>query len=286
MKLNYIVIFAASASFAWLTIGFLARYLREKLELATSPVYVALARFISPDRLLYTRLFGALLVSCGMFVGQLAFGVERMAIAVPVACAFGVATWFFVLAWYRRKLRVRNEEFQAKILDLTMGLANGMKSGLALGQALDAVSRRIGGPMREELAILIKETHLGIEFPEAFERLYRRMPCEDLHLLVTAVALTSKSGGSLVDVLDEMVLLIRARTEFNGRLKNMTAQGRFEALAISCAPLAAFFLLNFIDPALMRPLVTTGMGWLAVAGAALLVGTGYLVLRKLITIEV
>lgn len=286
MKLNYIVIFAASASFAWLTIGFLARYLREKLELATSPAYVALARFISPDRLLYTRLFCALLVSCGMFVGQLTFGVERMFIAVPVACGFGVVTWFLVLAWYRRKLRVRNEEFQAKILDLTMGLANGMKSGLALGQALDAVSRRVAGPMREELSILIKETHLGIEFPEAFERLYRRMPCEDLHLLVTAVALTSKSGGSLVDVLDEMVRLIRARTEFNERLKNMTAQGRFEALAISCAPLAAFLLLNFIDPALMRPLVTTGMGWLTVAGATLLVGTGYLVLRKLITIEV
>ncbi len=286
MKLNYIVIFAASASFAWLAIGFLVRYLREKLELATSPAYVALTRFISPGRLLHARLFGALLVSCGMFVGQLAFGVERMAIAVPVACGFGIATWFLVLAWYKRKLRIRNEAFQSKILDLAMGLANGMKSGLALGQALDAVARRIGDPMREEIAILLKETRLGIEFPEAFERLYRRMPCEDLHLLVTAVALTSRSGGSLVDVLDEMVVLIRARTEFNERLKNMTAQGRFEALVISCAPLAAFLLLNFIDPALMRPLVTTGMGWLAVAGAALLVGMGYFVLRKIITVEV
>ena len=286
MKTNYIVIFSASAAFAWMAIGFLARYLREKLELATSPEYVALSRFISPDRLLSLRLFGALLVTCGMFVGQLAFGVERMAIAVPVACGFGLAAWFLVLAWYRRKLRLRNEAFQGKVLDLTMGLANGMKSGLALGQALDALSKRMADPMREELMILLKETRLGIEFSEAFERLYKRMPCEDLHLLVTSVALTTKSGGSIVDVLDEMVTLIRARTEFNERLKNMTAQGRFEALMISCAPVAAFFLLNFIDPALMRPLVTTGMGWLAVAGAALLVGIGYWVLRKLITVEV
>jgi Flp pilus assembly protein TadB len=286
MKINYIVIFSASAAFAWMAIGFLTRYLREKLELATSPEYVALSRFISPDRLLSLRLFGALLVTCGMFVGQLSFGVERMAIAVPVACGFGIATWFLVLAWYRRKLRIRNEAFQSKVLDLTMGLANGMKSGLALGQALDALAKRMGDPMREEIMILLKETRLGIEFPEAFERLYKRMPCEDLHLLVTSVALTTKSGGSLVDVLDEMVGLIRSRTEFNERLKNMTAQGRFEALMISCAPVAAFFLLNFIDPALMRPLVTTGMGWLAVAGAAILVGIGYWVLRKLISIEV
>lgn len=286
MKINYVIIFVASASFAWLVIGFISRYLREKLELATDPGYVALSRFISPAKLLSVRLFGALLVSCGMFVGQLAFGVERMVIAVPVACGFGIAAWFLVFAWYKRKLRVRNEKFQAKILDLTMGLANGMKSGLALGQALDAVAKRVGDPMQEELMILLKENRLGIEFPEAFERLYRRMPCEDLHLLVTAVALTTKTGGTLVEVLEEMVVLIRARTEFNEKLKNMTAQGRFEALAISCAPVAAFLLLNFIDPALMRPLVTTGMGWLAVAGAALLVGMGYWVLRKLITIEV
>ena len=286
MKINYVIIFVASASFAWLVIGFFSRYLREKLELATDPGYVALSRFISPAKLLSVRLFGALLVSCGMFIGQLAFGVEKMAIAVPVACGFGIAAWFLIFAWYKRKLRVRNEMFQAKILDLTMGLANGMKSGLALGQALDAVAKRVGDPMQEELMILLKENRLGIEFPEAFERLYRRMPCEDLHLLVTAVALTTKTGGTLVEVLEEMVVLIRARTEFNEKLKNMTAQGRFEALAISCAPVAAFLLLNFIDPALMRPLVTTGMGWLAVAGAALLVGMGYWVLRKLITIEV
>ena len=286
MKLNYIVIFVASASFAWLVIGFVSRYLHEKLELATSPAYIALSRFIPPGKLLTIRMFGALLVSCGAFVLQMAFGVERMAIAVPVAAGFGIAAWFLVFAWYRRRLRVRNEAFEAKILDLTMSLANGMKSGLALGQALDAASRRIGDPMREELMILLKETRLGIELPEAFERLYKRMPCEDLHLLVTAVALTSKSGGSLVEVLDEMVVLIRARTEFNERLKNMTAQGRFEALAISCAPLAAFLLLNFIDPALMRPLVTTGTGWCAVGCAAALVAAGYWVLKKLITIEV
>ena len=66
----------------------------------------------------------------------------------------------------------------------------------------------------------------------------------------------------------------------------MTAQGRFEALAISLAPLVAFILLYYIDPGLMRPLVTTGWGWLAVAGATALVLMGYYVLKKLITIEV
>ena len=113
------------------------------------------------------------------------------------------------------------------------------------------------GPMHEELTTLLREHRLGVPLPEAFERMSNRMPCEDMHLLATSIALSSKSGGSLTDVLEEMVGLIRERTEFQGRLKNMTAQGKFEAAVISCAPLAAFILLYLIDPVLMRPLVTT-----------------------------
>ena len=79
---------------------------------------------------------------------------------------------------------------------------------------------------------------------------------------------------------------IRARTDFQERLKNMTAQGKFEALSISLAPLAAFILLYVIDPELMKPLVTTAWGWLAVGIATALVLTGYYILVKITTIEV
>ena len=167
-----------------------------------------------------------------------------------------------------------------------MGITSSMRSGLAIGQAIEAVSRRMNGPMQEELVILLREHRLGVDLTEAFQRLYDRMPCEDLHLLVTTISLTTKSGGSLVEVLEQMVITIRERTEFYGKLKNMTAQGRYEALAISCAPLVAFIILYIVDPVLMKPLVTTGVGWLAVGGACLLISMGYYVLIKIITIEV
>ena len=167
-----------------------------------------------------------------------------------------------------------------------MGLSNGLRSGLALGQSIESVAKRIDGPMHEELNTLLREYRLGVDLPEAFSRMYKRIPCEDLHLLVTTISLTTKSGGSLSEVLEEMVVTIRARTEFQERLKNMTAQGRFEAVSIALSPVVAFLLLYLIDPVLMSPLVTTGIGWLAVAGAATLVSTGYYILKRIITIEV
>lgn len=286
MKLNYILVFLSCASFGFLAVGFLFRFLHERLELGHNADYTSLSRFIAPQKLLSMRLGAAFLAASALFIVQLACGVERMAIAVPVSCGAGIVGWSLTLVWYRRKLERRRGAFSAQVLELALGLANGMKSGLALGQALDAVSRRVESPMREELSVLVREVRLGVELPEAFERLYRRMPCEDIQLLKTAVTLTLQSGGSLVEVLDEMTSIIRARTDFHGRLKNMTEQSRFEALMISCAPLAALVILYAIDPQLMRPLVTTGVGWLAICGAAVLVGMGYWVINRLMAIEV
>lgn len=284
--LNFISIFVATMMLCFILIRLGVKYLLEKLELNSDSRYEKLRRFITPEKLLLTRIFSALVVGCCMFILQLTFGVEQMKIAVPVSCGFAIAAYIFVYWFYCRKEKKHQEAFESKILDFTMGLSNGLRSGLALGQAIESVAKRMHGPMQEELHTLLREYRLGVDLPEAFSRMYNRMPCEDLHLLVTTISLTTKSGGSLSEVLEEMVVMIRARTEFQERLKNMTAQGRFEAIAISLSPLAAFLLLYFIDPVLMTPLVTTGTGWLAVAGAVVLISIGYYVLKKIITVEV
>lgn len=283
---NYILIFSAATLFFLLVILMSTKYLQEKLEFRRPKKYEELRRFIKPETLLARQILASLITTSLFFIGQLFFGVKKMQIAVPVACGFGIGAFFAVFAYYRHKLVKRKEDFESKILDLTMGLSNSMRSGLALGQSLELLNKRMKGPMQEELTTLLGEYRTGKTLPEAFERMYARMPSEDLYLLSTAVSLSSKSGGSLTDVLEEMSLLIRERREFQERLKNMTAQGRFEATVISCAPFAAFILLYSIDPVLMRPLITTGAGWLTVGAVCLLITIGYLVLKKITTVEV
>ena len=284
--LNGALVFAATGIFCYLVIGIVSKYMQENLERNRNLKYEELKLFIAPAKLMSIRIFAFLLTFCIMFIGQLAFGVEKMVIAVPVSLGFSILANFCAYWFYWFKLLRRKELFESQILDFAMGLANGMRSGLALGQALEMYAKRCAPPMSDELKQMIQEYRLGVDLPEAFERLQKRMPCEDLHLLTTTVTLTTKSGGSLVEVLEKMVATIRSRTEFQERLKNMTAQGKYEALAISCAPAAAFVILYLVDSDLMKPLVTTGTGWLAVGGATVLVTIGYFVLKKIITVEV
>ena len=90
----------------------------------------------------------------------------------------------------------------------------------------------------------------------------------------------------MAEVLDEMSDTIRKRMDFQGRLKSMTEQGRYEALVISLAPIAAFAIFYLIDPVLMRPLVQTGVGWCAIGAASCLIYAGYKMLRKITNVEV
>ena len=140
--------------------------------------------------------------------------------------------------------------------------------------------------MKEELMIVIREYRLGLELSESLQRMYERVPCEDLQLLIVSIKLTTQSGGSLADVIQRITQSIRARTEFHQKLMALTAQGRFEALAMSLAPLAAFLLLLLVNSELMMPLLTTGIGWCAIGIMLALEVTGYFVIRKIVDVKV
>ena len=189
--------------------------------------------------------------------------------------------WIAMYHDYKRK-----SAFENRILDLTMGLANAMKAGMALPQALEKVSDQLGGVMREEISVVLREYRLGMGITDSMARLAERMPGEDMYLLTSAIRLTTQTGGSLVDVLEQLVDTIRNRTEFYQKLKSLTAQGKFEAMAMASAPLLAFILLYFCQPDLMQPLVTTTTGWIALGVVAVLEITGFLVIRKILAIEV
>ena len=283
--INFVIVFAAVTLCVYLVVSTVYKVTLERLENQPGK-FEELKHFVTLPRLFSLRFSGLFLLGIGIVVILLLCGVVNPFIYIPIGIAAAVLGWMAPLVYYRWKVTKRKELFEAKLLDFTMGLASGMRSGLGLPQALEATSKRIGEPMQEELQTVLREYRFGMELADALQRLNDRMPSEDLNLLVTTIKLTTKTGGSLVEVMDKMVEMIRGRREFQERLKNMTAQGKFEAIAMSCAPVAAFILLYIVDPTLMRPMVTTGMGWCGIGIVAVMISCGYFVIKKIVTIEV
>ncbi|MCL1887831.1 MAG: type II secretion system F family protein [Kiritimatiellaeota bacterium] len=282
------LVFAAVLALGYAVLGTLCAALFERVEAQRdeSGNLPPLQRIITPLRLMKQRVACGFSCAAALLVILVGAGVLNPLVYLPVSTLAGVAGFMLPLGWHGRKVRQRAEAFEDKILDMTVGLSNGLRSGQALPAALESVSTRVAGPMAEELATVLREYRLGLDLPDALARLNARMPCEDLQLLVGSIRLTMQSGGSLADVLERIVEMIRGRREFQEKLKTMTAQGRFEAVAMSLAPAFVFALLYAINKPLMLPLVTTGMGWCAISGSVLLVTAGYFTIKKIVTIEV
>ena len=242
--------------------------------------------FIGRATLQQLQLSLGILLAGGLITTLIFCQVSEPLIIVPVAAlAFFLgmaAPWFY----FSQKARRRAERFENSILDLSLGLTSGLRAGQALPQALEVFSRRSEGPLKEELMIVIREYRLGLDLAEAMQRMYNRIPCEDLQLLIISIRLTTQSGGSMVEVLEKITRMIRGRTEFHQKLKALTAQGRFEALAMALAPLVAFLLLFFINNDLMLPMVQTLIGWCAIGAMLALEVIGYLVIRSIVDIKV
>lgn len=285
------LVFAAVTWGVWVVTPLLAQiglersagqYVKADGRQQLGPIY----RFTTPERLsqacwsaalLGGGALAAILIACNVMTGYILVGGSLVA---GVLC-FSLPKW-----WLNKRIQARQRLFDARLTDLTLGLANGLRAGSALPQSLELVSRDLGGPMTEELALVLHEYRLGMDLPESLTRLCERMPGEDLSLLVTAMRLTMKSGGSLAEVLDRITDTIRERTAFQDRLRTMTAQGRFEAIAMAAAPALAFLVLFFLDRGLMQPLVETKIGWCAICAVVVLETVGFLVINKIVTVDV
>ena len=242
--------------------------------------------FVAPRVLLQIQIsIGTLLVA--LIVAILLFCKVFMAyVLIPVSLlALGIG-FVLPILYYSRKVKKRASDFEGSILDLSMGLTSGLRAGQALPQALEVFARRSEGTLKEELDIVLREYRLGVELPDALQRMYDRLSCEDLQLLIVSIRLTLQSGGSLADVLQRITQTIRGRIEFQQKLRALTAQGRFEALAMSLAPLLAFVLLFVINNDLMLPMVQTLIGWCAIGVMLTLETIGYFVIRAIVDVKV
>jgi tight adherence protein B len=289
--LVYMLVFGAVVLVIYSFAGLANSISMEKVELDRKSKEIQswnnpMNRFISDQRLVQLRVSSAVMLG-GIFAGILLFAsVTNPLIWIPIAAGMGLVGWMAPFWYYSWKLTDRKNKFENRILDLTMGLANGLRSGQALPQALEAIARRLEGPIQEELMVVLREYRFGLELAEALERMHQRMPCEDLRLLVTSVRLTAQSGGSMAEVLSRMTEMIRGRTEFQGKLRTLTAQGRFEAIAISASPFVAFVILYLVDTELMAPMLKTTIGWMALGVVVLLETIGFYIINKIVTIEV
>jgi tight adherence protein B len=126
----------------------------------------------------------------------------------------------------------------------------------------------------------------------ALANLLRRIPSEDLDLVITAINVQREVGGNLTEILDTISFTIRERVRVKGEIRVLTTQVMYSGRMLSLLPVIVMGIIYLLNPPYMEEFFKSEnnapwpCGYIALGVGAVLIVIGYLVMNKIGEIEV
>ena len=180
----------------------------------------------------------------------------------------------------------RRAKFNLQLPEALATMSNALRAGFSLSQAFDSVVESGDVPISEEFKILQQQLRIGMTMEEALESMSDRVGSEDLTLVTTAIVISRKTGGNVTQIFDNISETIRGRMRIERKVKSLTAQGRLQGIIVSLMPIFLGAVMTMIRPGMMLPFLASVTGLMSIAAMCVLVGAGWLMIRKIIRIDV
>ncbi|CAI3142726.1 hypothetical protein MWMV17_MWMV17_02266 [Acinetobacter calcoaceticus] len=198
------------------------------------------------------------------------------------------AIFFSILPFLliKRFKKIQVEKMEQQLPDALMLISGGLKSGASLSTALFQLTHECLPPLKNEIALIIKEQKVGLPLNDALFNFQQRMPINAVILMTTSIRIALETGGELAETLTKAAETLRQINQSEGKIKALTAQGKMQAWVVGLMPIALILVLSQMEPEAMDKLWSTPAGWIALAGIALFELMGMIVIKKIVNIDV
>ena len=188
--------------------------------------------------------------------------------------------------WLSFKRSSRLNKLSKQLPDTVQLIASSLKAGFALLQAFEAASDRAPEPMAGELGRTIRDVSLGSNMEEAIAGWGQRIPGPDLEIIVNAILIQRSVGGNLGEILDNVGHTMRERERLQGEIRALTAQQRLSGFVVGGLPIIVGGAFSLLNPDYMSPLFNEPIGNAILALAAVMEVGSFLVIRKILDIDI
>jgi len=207
---------------------------------------------VPPLRVLMLILAGG--ISCGV----IAYAVVGKWWFTGIASSLGLLAPNLWLSWHRKskKALLANQlERAAEVMSAVL------KSGGGMNLALDKAISEVDKPLKNELAQVLAEIHLGVPLEVAFRNLNERVNLDDLSLLATAADLQSTGMAvNMATVLEQIRENIKGKQLFEDEVSAITGENKMAAWIVGVIPFVLIGLFRQMAPDFVAPLFETAVG--------------------------
>jgi tight adherence protein B len=186
----------------------------------------------------------------------------------------------FAVMFVRR--RVRQRKLCRQLPEAFTMISRAVRAGQTVPAALQIIAEDFDPPISTEFALCYEQQNLGISRESALRKLAKRAGIMELQIFVVAMLVQAKSGGDLVELLDNLATMIRKRLKLKDRVRALTGEGRMQALVLIILPFAGFLGILVLSPDYAKDLLDRP--WL-LAGTAAAQALGAFWIRRIVNFE-
>ena len=161
----------------------------------------------------------------------------------------------------------------------------GVKSGLPLGDCLQIIAAESPEPVRGEFVDLVEQQKVGVPLSRAFERMYERMPLQEVNFFAIVIAIQSQTGGNLAEALSNLSTVLRDRYRLQAKVRSFSAEAKASAMIIGALPPLVMGVVYLTSPDYISLLWTEKLGNMMLIGSGIWMIIGILVMRKMINFD-
>src|SRR5262249_2301126 len=180
---------------------------------------------------------------CGEAVGYLVF--QGGLFAVALAAGMAMLPLLYIKFCKQRRIKEFGQQLPFA-LDLMKSL---LQAGHSLGRGLQVVVQEFKEPLGPEFRTVLEQSRVGVPLPRALEEMLKRMPDEDLSLLVIAVKVQTQVGSSLAVIIGRLGEIVRTRQRLRLQIRALTAQARASGMLVGLLPVFVLIAFHLIRPA-------------------------------------
>ena len=220
-------------------------------------------------------------------VGLMAAAVGMMILPVPQLGLIAVPLGYFVVGvWLKSRISSRRRKLEGQLVEMIQMLSSGLRAGFGLQQSLEAAAEQLPAPLTLEIRRAMRDMGMGSSIDNALNALNDRIGSPDFDIVITAIMIQRAVGGNLAEILDNVAHTMRERERIKGEIRTLTSQQRLTGYVIGGIPVGLTAMFYLISPDYMSLLFKDNLGHMLIAGAVALETMGFLVIRKIVNIEV
>lgn len=231
-----------------------------------------------------SHLFGAMILASLIIVTAISIiGYFNYIYDIPLSIILAILLTYFVLNFLEQRFKSKVIQQLPVAIEIIL---RGIKFGSSVEKTFAIIVKEVPSPLKNEFSKIIQQIEFGVPFDNALHQAAYRIDLPDFYFFTTALVIQRKGGGSLSEILENIITSLNRANEIRKKLRVLSAESKISAYILGLLPIVICLAMIKFNPSYLDFFLFEAIGHKVLLFAVGLMACGIEMIRHLIKIKI